>query len=118
MDPVETAKRIVFTHLPDAPERKRQSLVEEIRWAIVQGQIEARQPLELPPAAAASIVYEILFFIDEYMDRLQGACYTVQLRQLQVARRKILKLHKIAESQQPRLPGRYPPKKSVAKAGD
>jgi hypothetical protein len=96
MTPAERAKQIVEAHIP-RDSNIREKLQDEIRSAIIQGQNAARQPIELPAYMTASIVYQIIYLIDDICGRLQGADYCEQLRALEECRRRTLALNEKAQ---------------------
>lgn len=89
----ETGRTIAEVHLPDGTEMSRARLAEAIRWAIIQGQIEARQPPKLPHATAPMIVRQIVCFVDDYLLRLYGADYVELANKLQHCKTRVFKLH-------------------------
>ena len=91
----QVAKRIVDTHAPELPERAE--LEEAIRLAIVQWQIEARQPVEMSPLQACGIAYQIVVFVDDWNARLRGSDYPEQANELQALRGRVLAVLGIAE---------------------
>jgi hypothetical protein len=93
--PAQTGKRIAEAHIPLDSQISRVALAEDIRWAIIQGQIEAQQPLELSRSQAATIVYQIVSFVDEYCVRLSHSSYPKQISALDECRRRVLKVHGI-----------------------
>jgi hypothetical protein len=97
LSPAEVAEQIAKQYLPDAPEGKRYALAEAIRWAVLQGQIEARQPPEVELARAPAIVKQIVNFVDHFLLRMRGASYAEQANELETARGRVLAAHGIAE---------------------
>ncbi|MGP0071220.1 MAG: hypothetical protein ACLPWF_04720 [Bryobacteraceae bacterium] len=94
MNPTLVAQSIAEQHLAAAPAAARLALAEDIRWAIIQGQIAARQPPELPPSMASTIVYRILHFVDEYRARLGSGAPELE-NLLRQARAEVCALHGI-----------------------
>jgi hypothetical protein len=88
--PVEEARRIVDQYAPEIG--RREELMEAIRWAIVQGQIAAKQPPELPASMAGTIVYQVLFFVDEVLDRLRGSDVVEQANELRLVRARVVRM--------------------------
>jgi hypothetical protein len=98
MSPSEKAEQIVRMHLPDGPEAARLGLTEAIRWAIVQGQIEARRPPEVELARAPAIVQQIVSFVDEYLLRMRGANYVEQANELEALRARVAAAHGLSQA--------------------
>lgn len=99
MSPAETARGIAERHLQDASEGDREALTEAIRWAIIQGQIAARQPPEVELTRAPAIVNQIVWFVDHWLVRMRGANYAEQANALQECRSKVLVLCGIVPAQ-------------------
>ena len=90
----EQAERIVEEHCPRGTPINRKALTEAIRRAIIRADIDNRQPKELSPAQAGTMVYQILFFVDEWIRTLEGADYPDQANRLRQCRAKILAIAK------------------------
>lgn len=95
MNPTEKAQQIVDSHIPEGGAVDRGALADAIRWAIVQGQIAARQPPEVTLDQAPAIARQIVWFIDDYLRRMRGASYVVQADALRYCRARVLELHGI-----------------------
>jgi hypothetical protein len=95
VNPYQQAREIVEANVPEDSGVERAALVEAIRRAILLGQIEARQPLELTPEMAPAIVYQIVSFVDDYCARLHQSGYPVAANALQTCKRRVLAIHGI-----------------------
>lgn len=105
MSPAETGERIALAHLADAEPAARLALAEDIRWAIVQGQIAARQPPELELVRADAIVRQLVSFTDDLLLRMPGASYAEQANALEACRARVLAMQKPAEKELARAAG-------------
>ena len=95
MTPAQAAEQIARTHLPDGPKAAQLGLAEAIRWAIVRGQIDARQPPEVELARAPAIVRDIVDLVDGYLVRMRGASYVELANELRTVRTRLLAAHGI-----------------------
>ena len=86
----EQAQEIVRTYCPQPGSLNQRALIEAIRRAIIQADVAKRQPPELTASQAGSIVYQILFFVDEWARALNAAEYPDQANALADCRRKVL----------------------------
>lgn len=87
--------RIVETHVREGlPISDPAQLADDIRRAIVQGQVAARQPEELDTERVSAIVWQIVQFIHEYEMKLNAAVYPDQANALQECKRRVLALHR------------------------
>lgn len=94
MTPYERARSIVQNYASEDGKFNRPALVEEIRRAIIQGDIESRQPKEFSPDEAGSITYQIVSFVDSWIETWRECGYPRQANELQACRRKVIALSK------------------------
>jgi hypothetical protein len=62
----EQAEAIVNEYCPEGGRIQRRGLVDAIRWAIIQADIQRRQPQGFTAAQAGSVAYQLAFMIDEF----------------------------------------------------
>jgi hypothetical protein len=86
----EKAHSIVENCCPQGSPINRKALREAIRWAIVQADLERRQPKELTPAQAGSMAYQILYFVDEWTRVFHECAYPTQANRLAACRASII----------------------------
>jgi len=102
--PEQEAKRIVEAHVPHYAEIDRGALADAIRWAIMQGQITARQPLNVTPDQVPAIAYQIISFVEDYATTLHASSYCRVANELAACKRRVLALHGIEAPAIPRKP--------------
>ena len=90
----ELAQSIVKEHCPLGAPINRKALTDAIRWALIRADIDKRQPKELSPSQAGTIVYAILFFVDEWIRTLKDEDYPEQANRLRLCRTKVLAIAK------------------------
>jgi hypothetical protein len=97
--PAEVADGIVEAHIPERSKISRLALSDAIRWAIIQGQNEARQPLGLSGEHIPAIVRQFVGFTDDYCARLHGAGYDKAANALEACRARVLAIHGMANAE-------------------
>jgi len=91
----ERARSVVEAYVPEESGVKREALIDAIRREIVQAEIAVKQPPELPESMACTVVYQILYFVDEQLARMRGASYAEQANALRECRIRILAMYGI-----------------------
>lgn len=92
MTPYEEAVRIVSGWVPEEANVNRVDLAEEIRSTIVRMQIVSRQPLDVDVKTASAIVYQIVYFVNDWCQRLRQLEYFKAANELEDCKHKVLEL--------------------------